>query len=155
MQKYGKHAVRGLVGLLLLIGATPAAAAGGCWNEKTVAAAKVRDLQTVMMVGALQCRNSEHDVLTHYNKFIKAHRVAITSHNDVLKTHFKTSSHVRDYDKFTTALANSRSVDAADPAFCERTAALARELAAADRAKVEEIAVRTIATPKGVGRTCS
>jgi hypothetical protein len=143
----------GAAAVLSIALATPSAAQ--CWASNTVKAAKVRDLQTVLMVGALQCRTGEHDVLGHYNTFVKTHRVAISAHNDVLKSHFKRAGNVRDYDRFTTALANGRSADTVDPDFCRQTAALAREVAHASRAEVEAIADKLVATPKGVGRTCS
>lgn len=138
---------------LSLLWATPAAAQS-CWNDATVKAAKVRDLQTLLMVGALQCRSSAFDVLGPYNKFVKAHREAISSHNDVLKTHFKRTGNARGYDKFTTALANGRSVDSIDPGFCRETAALAEKLAAAGQTEVEAIAETFVTSPKGVGRSC-
>ena len=41
---------------LLLCVSTPAQAAMGCWNETQVAAAKVRDLQSRLMVATLRCQ---------------------------------------------------------------------------------------------------
>jgi hypothetical protein len=154
MRKVSKFAISSLAGLLSLCLATPSAAQS-CWNGAEIKAAKVRDLQTLLMVGALQCRSSKYDVLADYNKFVRAHRATISAHNDVLKTHFKQAGNQRDYDKFTTALANNRSIGASAPGFCKETAALAAKLAKANRTEVEEIAERTIATPKGVGRSCS
>jgi hypothetical protein len=151
--KFLKILLGGAVGALSLALATPSAAS--CWNGTAVKAAKVRDLQTVLMVGALQCRTSEHDVLGPYNRFVKAHRVAISAHNDVLKSHFKRAGNPRGYDRFTTALANGRSADTVDPDFCRETAKLARELASARQAEVEAIADSFVSSPKGVGRTCS
>lgn len=140
--------------LLSLSLATPAAAQN-CWNGAAVRAAKVRDLQTLLMVGALQCRATQYDVLGHYNRFVKAHRTTISAHNDVLKTHFVRAGKARDYDRFTTAMANGHSAGAANPEFCKETAALAAQVAGLGRAEVEAIADRLFVSPKGVGRTCS
>lgn len=140
--------------LLSLSLATPAAAQN-CWNGAAVKAAKVRDLQTLLMVGALQCRATQYDVLGHYNRFVKAHRTTISAHNDVLKTHFVRAGKARDYDRFTTAMANGHSAGAANPEFCKETAALAEQVAGLGRAEVEAIADRLFVSPKGVGRTCS
>jgi hypothetical protein len=143
----------GAAAVLSVALATPSAAQ--CWAGDAVKAARVRDLQTLLMVGALQCRSSGHDVLGHYNSFVKTHRVTISAHNDVLKAHFKRAGSVRDYDRFTTALANGRSAATVDPDFCRQTAELARQLASASRAEVEAIADQLVGKPKGVGRTCS
>ncbi|WP_339705999.1 hypothetical protein [uncultured Sphingosinicella sp.] len=140
--------------LLSLSLATPAAAQN-CWNGAAVKAAKVRDLQTLLMVGALQCRATQYDVLGHYNRFVKAHRTTISAHNDVLKTHFVRAGKARDYDRFTTAMANGHSAGAANPEFCKETAALAEQVSGLGRAEVEAIADRLFVSPKGVGRTCS
>lgn len=155
LMKFIRKAIVGsAIGLLSLSLATPAAAQD-CWNGAAVKAAKVRDLQTLLMVGALQCRTSQYDVLANYNKFVKAHRVVISAHNDVLKSHFIRAKNARGYDKFTTALANGRSIDAINPGFCKETAALAEQLVRASPAEVEAMAERLVAMPKGVGRTCS
>lgn len=146
--------VSGASALLSLSLATPAAAQN-CWNGEAVKAAKVRDLQTLLMVGALQCRSTQYDVLGNYNRFVKAHRTTISAHNDVLKTHFIRTGKARDYDRFTTAMANGHSAEAANPAFCRETAALAEEVAGLGRAEVEAIADKLFVSPKGVGRTCS
>ena len=152
--KISRVLVGAAAGILSLALATPSAAQG-CWNGSTVKAAKIRDLQTILMVGALQCRGSGHDVLADYNRFVKKHRVAIAAHNDVLKSHFVRTGNARGYDRFTTALANGRSADTVDPDFCRQTAALARDLANASPAEIEAAAERLGATPKGVGRVCS
>lgn len=154
MKLFRKLLVSSAAGLLTLSLATPAAAQS-CWNGAAVKAAKVRDLQTLLMVGALQCRTSEYDVLGAYNRFVKAHRTTISAHNDVLKTHFVRAGKARDYDRFATALANGHSAGAMHPGFCKETAALAEQVAGLGRAEVEAIADRLVDTPKGVGRTCS
>ncbi len=151
---FRKLVLCGLVTPLALALTTPAAAQD-CWNGAAVKAAKVRDLQTILMIGALQCRATQYDVLGSYNTFIKTHRVAIAAHNDVLKTHFKRTGYARGYDRFTTGLANDRSADSIDPDFCKRTAELAGKLARSSRAEVEATAEQMHDKPKGVGKSCS
>ncbi len=153
MRTFSRVLVSSATALLSLSLATPVAAQD-CWNGQAVKAAKVRDLQTMLMVGALQCRATAHDVLGHYNRFVKAHRATITAHNDILKTHFVRTGKARDYDRFTTAMANGHSAGAGGPAFCKDTAALAQQVAELGRAEVEAIADRMFLSPKGVGRTC-
>ena len=97
---------------MALIGGQAQAAAQGedCWSAQEVSAARVRDLQSMLMVAALRCRNSGVDVLSVYNRFVSANRSVIANFNTTLKQHFnRTSGPVegqRGYDRFTTALAN-------------------------------------------------
>lgn len=144
--------VRAAASVLAFTLATPAAAQ--CWQEDTVKAAQVRELQTWLMVGALQCRSSGHDVLSHYNQFVRTHRTLISKHNDQLKAHFAPAGK-RAYDQFTTALANSRANQSASASFCADTARLAAQVAAAPQHQVEALAETLIARPQHVGRQCT
>jgi hypothetical protein len=85
--------------------AAPAQAA--CWNADEVSAAKVRDLETMMMVSALRCRISGHDFLGKYNHFIRSSRAALSIANDRLRGHFTAAgTGLNGYDRYVTQLAN-------------------------------------------------
>ena len=143
----------------------PAMAEEKCWTAKEMTAARIRDLQSVLMVGALQCRATEHNLLADFNQFVVAGRALIVSENDVLKARFVRLQGAKEgnrtYDSFTTALANdhsattSRMVD-----FCGQAQALAVEsvaalaLGKADEA-LELIAERLGEHPRGVGAGCA
>lgn len=111
------------------------AAAGDCWSAQTIAAAKVRDLQTMLMVAGLRCRGTGDDVLAGYNRFVASNRSAIVAVNDQLKTHFRTAygsaEGQRRYDRFTTALANAYGAGGEGSANCADMARLAAEATAA------------------------
>ena len=144
--------------------ATPALAEEKCWTSKEMSAARVRDLQSVLMVSALQCRTSGHDVLPEYNRFVVAGRTTIVSQNDVLKARFTRVQGMKEgqraYDSFTTALANAHAMTASSSAgFCTSMVALASEAAdaaggpqAADA--LELLAERVSERPAGVGEGC-
>jgi hypothetical protein len=85
--------------------AAPAQAA--CWEAASVDAAKVRDLETMMMVSALRCRISGHDFLSKYNRFVRESRPALTQANDKLRAHFVSAgTGLNGYDRYVTSLAN-------------------------------------------------
>ena len=113
----------------------PAQAAMGCWNETQVAAAKVRDLQSRLMVATLRCQAMGVDVAPAYNRFVAANRATIQGANAVL---WRSSAPAMarqaqvHYDRFATSLANIYGDDATDPDVCAETAALAEEAAAAE-----------------------
>jgi hypothetical protein len=88
--------------------AAPAQAA--CWKPDQVAAAKVRDMETMLMVSALRCRGNGGTMLSRYNKFVVQSRTALTQVNDALRTHFvEAAGPVRAlnaYDGYVTQIAN-------------------------------------------------
>ena len=108
----------------------------GCWNSTQVAAAKVRDLQSRLMVATLRCQAMGADVTEPYNRFVRANRETIQGANAVLLAQFRTgfgsSLGQTQYDRFATALANIYGADATDAAVCAETGALAEEAAAAN-----------------------
>lgn len=98
--------------IALIIAATlvdvPARAA--CWAEADVSAAKVRDLETMLMVSALRCRAGDPAILPAYNNLVMQSRDALTAVNDQLRAHFSSEVGARAglnaYDRYVTALAN-------------------------------------------------
>jgi len=119
---------------LTLCASMPAKAAMQCWNPTQVAAAKVRDLQSRLMVATLRCQAMGVDVSGAYNRFVGANRATIQGANAVLLAQFR-SGHGGEaqlhYDRFATALANFYGADATDHEVCAGTGALADEAAAA------------------------
>ena len=117
-----------------LFAAIPAQAAMSCWNDTQVAAARVRDLQSRLMVASLRCGAMGVDVTAAYNRFVVANRRTIQNANGVILAQFRTGYGAQaqlHYDRFTTALANAYGADATDRAVCAGTAALAEEAAEA------------------------
>lgn len=111
------------------------AAASDCWSVQEVSAAKLRDLQTMLMVAGLRCRNTDTDVLAGYNRFVVINRAAITEANNRLKMHFNAAygsiEGQRSYDRFTTALANAYGAGGSGAGDCRDMADLAEDAAAA------------------------
>ncbi len=145
---------------LLLCVATPAQAAMGCWNDIQVAAAKVRDLQSRLMVATLRCQAMGVNVADAYNRFVTANRATIQGANGVLMAQFRAGyggEGQTQYDRFATALANLYGDDATDPAICADTAAAAEEAAAAngDIAQLVTIADRFGGVPELPGGRCT
>src|SRR3954453_13962670 len=115
----------------LLCVSMPAHAVMGCWNPTQVAAAKVRDLQSRLMVATLRCQSLGADVTPAYNRFVRANRETIQGANAVLlaqfRSGFRSSQGETQYDRFATALANVYGGDSTDAGICAETASLADE----------------------------
>lgn len=73
--KFGSMlAAAGLAGVLAM-SATPAMAVQpSCWSADMVRAAKLRQLDVMLMVGSLRCRTSAHDYRAAYDRFLLRHR---------------------------------------------------------------------------------
>jgi hypothetical protein len=156
-----KRNLRGALGLAAaaLVWAQPASAAMACWDEHETAAAKIRDLQSRLMVATLRCRALGIDVLTAYNDFVRINRTTLQQANGVIKAQFDRGygqEGQRSYDSFITAMANGYGGDATSDAVCEETAAIAAEaaLAEGDVARLVDLADRTGRSPELPGGVC-
>jgi hypothetical protein len=111
---------------------TTACAQDGCWDQTQVAAAKVRDLQSRLMVATLRCSAMGVNVAPAYNRFLAANRTTIRDANAVLMNQFQ-SAYGRQaqlhYDRFTTAMANIYGDDETSHSVCAETEVLAGEAA--------------------------
>ena len=98
------------------------------WTPAETSAAKVRALQTKLMVAALRCRATGIDILATYNRFVGVRRAELRAANDRLKAHFAAAGSAigqRDYDRYTTALANSFGGTSWGPESCQQAVGLA------------------------------
>ena len=88
--------------------ATPAQA--GCWKAEEARAAKVRDMETMLMVTALRCRTSASSFMDRYNAFVVGNRTVLTAINASLRNHyaerFGKAGSLNAYDGFVTKIAN-------------------------------------------------
>jgi hypothetical protein len=131
--------------------ATPVAAA--CWEPEEYEAARMRDLQTVLMVSALKCGRADPEMPPAYNKWVGRAKARLLAGEQKLLAHFVREGDQSKYDKFTTALANRYSDYAEDPRFCAR----AKKLLDADEKNngvLEEIALLINSKPNGVEEVC-
>lgn len=132
-----------------------AAPAAGCWSQADVSAAKIRELQTRLMVATLRCRASGVNILASYNAFVGSAKPAIVEANNTLKAHFAAAGPVagqRDYDRYTTTLANAYGAADTGPESCAEAANLAAEatVARGDLAAFADQAVPVATLPASV-----
>ena len=95
-------------GAILALAGAPAQAA--CWTPREVAAAKVRDLDTMLMVSALRCRFENAALIDRYKAVVTRHRAALTQINLELRDHFVAESGQKEglnrLDSYITRVAN-------------------------------------------------
>lgn len=155
MNIFGRTALAVTTAALCLASA-PAHAS--CLAKEDVAAVKVREMQTMMMVAALRCRASGINILPSYNAFVSANRKTIAAMNDRLKLHFWASGPAegqRRYDRFTTSLANAYGAGTTGEESCAEMADLAREAAVASGVgELIAIAERNVPSPRLPDAAC-
>jgi hypothetical protein len=116
MKKISAYAI--LLGALII---SPGYAQS-CATTSVQASVKVRELQSILMVGALQCRAvAGSTVIADYNRFIAAHKVALANHSKALRSYFMHASAKTgavSFDQFATRLANAHAQAASGAGFC-------------------------------------
>lgn len=82
-----------------------------CWTNAAQDAAKIKHLNTMLMVTALRCRNTADNFLPQYNRFVTKHNSLIGSQNAALKGHLAQTYGARGaegaLDRMSIGFANS------------------------------------------------
>lgn len=63
-----------MAGAITISASTPVWAAPACWSADLVSAAKLRQLDVMLMVGSLRCRGTAQDYRAAYDRFLLRHR---------------------------------------------------------------------------------
>jgi hypothetical protein len=140
--------------------AGPVQARPACWSEADMDAAKVRDLQSRLMVATLRCQGAGFDITPAYNRFVVANRPALQGVNGVLMTQFRSGFGEEaqvEYDRYATALANAYGGDATDRDICANSERLAEEAAGArgNLARLVALHSRSGLPPPRPGAACT
>lgn len=154
MTKILKRAVLGVV--LMTVSVQPAQA---CWTNAAQDAAKIKHLNTMLMVTALRCRNTADNFLADYNQFVVKHNSLIGAQNAALRNHLAATYGARGaegaLDRMSIGYANSygnghRAMD------CRQLKTLAARLASERHGVVTMAAVAdlTVVGESWSGATC-
>lgn len=132
---------------LLLAGVAGTARAAACYTPAEARAAQLRQLQTELMVAALQCSSrSDLDLAGQYNVFVRRFGGSLSDNAKVLRGHFgRQGGGAARFDSFITALANQASMKALNtPEFCDAVKPLFEKTLAQTPAGLEAFAVETV-----------
>lgn len=128
----GKRGFAAVCAALLV--ATPAQSA--CWSVNSASAARIRDLQTFLMVETLRCQVMGFDLTSDYNGFLRSNRAALGTANTSLKSFFIAADGPvfgqQSYDRFTTTLANAYGASHTNAETCQNARDTAQEAAMMD-----------------------
>jgi hypothetical protein len=139
----------------LCLGSAAAQADARCWRERELEAVRVRAFQTMLMVGALQCRGYYQPAADAYNWFVERQRDRLQLHARTIARHFERESGdeaVAANDRFNTALANQYSGSFNPHMTCWTVVTMARHAGLQDGEGLVRLA--TVYTPAPEALAC-
>lgn len=151
------------LGLALPAQALPALPGSACWAPATMGAARISELNTLLMASSLRCRRVGVDFAPGYEKVLAAHGAAFRQAEQRIRAHFGVdrSDSRDDYDSYVVSIANLYGAGRADRATCAQLGAIADALGAApgNTDMLATIAIQMIrdphAGPRCPGKTAS
>jgi len=145
-----------LLGCLAMV-ATPAQA---CWTNAEQDAARIANMNQMLMVSALRCRFGEHNFLDNYNRFVRTNNAVIATQHDLIKGRYArvagSKAAFAELDKFMIGLANYYGGGNGAPD-CGKLEQLSGELAKGrqDVATLADIADREVGVPRQAAMACN
>lgn len=101
---------KAFLGALISASLVAGQAQAACWTPAEVEAARVRSLDTMLMVASLGCRTWSGDVARSYNMFVEQNRGTLLEANARLRHRFSQEfgrvDAVQAYDEYVTRVAN-------------------------------------------------
>lgn len=131
---------------VMAMAAAPAAQAS-CWSQPATHAARMRQLDVLLMVGSLRCRAGSDDYRTDYDHFLVKHRTALGAANRVMLDEFGRTmgagGAMNALDRMSVTIANG--YGSGGGYGCDQLHAMARDLSHGSTADVEKAADTVIA----------
>lgn len=138
--------------LLLALPVTPTLAdvdrtAAPCWDRDEATAARVQRFKTMLLVGALHCRDVDPYVMADYNAFVRSQRGFVNASAELLRGNFVrrfgAAYGATAYSDYETALGNELSAGDFGPERCEMVARYARMAAEVSAVGLVDLAAET------------
>lgn len=94
-----------------------------CWEPAAIGAARISEVQIMLMGASIRCNTKGFDIRESYRRFLVAHRKAIDAAEAGLKLHFGIAEGARRhnaFDNYQIALANHYGGGRTDEATCKQ-----------------------------------
>ncbi|MBK6706115.1 MAG: hypothetical protein IPG54_00950 [Sphingomonadales bacterium] len=155
MKKITGSIASALLGLSLT--ATPAQA---CWTNAEQDAARIANMNQMLMVSALRCRFGKDNFLSDYNRFVRNNNDVLASQHAIIKARYARTMGQKaafaELDRFMIALANYYGGGHGDPD-CGKLEKLSGELSNGrqDAKALATIADEVVGVPRQAAQACS
>lgn len=138
---------------------TAAAQTPRCWAPDEIGAARISELNIMLMDVHLRCRSKGIDISVSYDRFLTANRKAIETAATGLKAHFGVTPGDRKqnaYDSYMIGLANFYGAGKTDEQICRQFEVVATHLgnAGADGDLLATVAMQLVRDPRIDGPRC-
>jgi hypothetical protein len=155
MKKFKGSMMAACLGLALV-----AAPAQACWTNAEQDAARIANLNQMLMVSALRCRFGEDNFLSDYNRFIRQNNDLLAGQHHIIKARYARTmgqkSAFAELDRFMIGLANHYGGGNGNPD-CAKLEKLSGELARGkqDAKLLARIADEVVGVPRQAAQSCS
>ncbi|HEX7874713.1 MAG TPA: hypothetical protein VF475_17510 [Sphingobium sp.] len=151
-----------LTGIIAAIALTTASAgqATSCWNGERLAAARVAEFNTAMMVTTLRCSLINIDIKASYDAFIVNYKTRLQGADNALKRQFdepQGGAGEKNYHQFYTQIGNRYGAAKTDSVQCALFSAVAAELAksGSNDEMLDKYAFALVPNPAVSGERCA
>ncbi|HMS21030.1 hypothetical protein [uncultured Sphingorhabdus sp.] len=150
----------GSIAAVLLAVSLVATPAQACWNNAEQDAARIANMNQMLMVSALRCRFGKQNFLSDYNKFIRFNNDVLASQHHLIKARYARTmgdkAAFAELDRFIISLSNYYGGGHGDPD-CAELEKLSKQLAVGrhDVNTLAQMADRVVGVPKQAAQACS
>lgn len=155
MKKITGSIAAALLGVSLV--ATPAQA---CWTNAEQDAARIVNMNQMLMVSALRCRFGQDNFLSHYNRFIRNNNDVLASQHHIIKARYARTMGEKaafaELDRLMIALSNYYGGGHGDPD-CAKLEKLSGDLSHGrqDVGTLARLADEVVGVPRQAAQSCA
>ena len=152
--------IKGSIAAALLAVALVATPAQACWTNAEQDAARIANMNQMLMVSALRCRFGNDNFLSDYNRFVRQNNDVLASQHNIIKARYARTMGQKaafaELDRFMIALSNYYGGGHGDPD-CAKLEKLSGELSRGhqDVKTLALIADEVVGVPRQASQACS
>ena len=152
--------IKGSIPAALLAVSLVATPAHACWTNAEQDAARIANMNQMLMVSALRCRFGNDNFLSDYNRFVRQNNDVLASQHNIIKARYARTMGQKaafaELDRFMIALSNYYGGGHGDPD-CAKLEKLSGELSRGrqDVKTLALIADEVVGVPRQASQACS
>lgn len=153
------HKIKGSLVAIFVGLSTIAAPAYACWTNVEQDAARIANMNQMLMVSALRCRFGNHNFLDNYNRFIRNNNALLASQHNIIKARYARNvgekAAFAELDKFVIGLSNYYGGGHGDPD-CSKLEKLTDDLSQGRNgvSELADLADELVGVPRQASSAC-
>ncbi|CAN1519773.1 hypothetical protein MCEREM21A_01058 [Sphingomonadaceae bacterium] len=148
------------IAAVLLTASLVATPAQACWTNAEQDAARIANMNQMLMVSALRCRFGSDNFLSDYNRFVRQNNDLLASQHNIIKARYARTmgekAAFEELDRFMIALSNYYGGGNGSPD-CAKLAKLSNELSRVwqEASALARLADEIVGVPRQAAHNCS